>query len=72
MTGLEGTDRRGGAESSGGEGVPSDPGSSSDDRRAGELLPERTSDEGGEGWGDRDDGSDDERYFRERPPHHGD
>ena len=37
------------------------------------LLPEQTSDEHDEGWGEfpgeRDD---DERILRERPPHHGD
>jgi hypothetical protein len=37
------------------------------------LLPERTLDESPEGWGERPDESDDEeRYLRERPPHHGD
>jgi hypothetical protein len=42
------------------------------------VLPDVTSDERAEGWGD-DDGSsrvddpdDLERFLRERPPHHGD
>lgn len=36
----------------------------------GEVLPERTSDETADGWGERD-GDDDERLRREVPPHHG-
>ena len=39
------------------------------------VLPRRGHDESGPGWGDRpedahDDANDDERYLRERPPHH--
>ena len=39
------------------------------------VLPETTSDEHPEGWGDRvrdDDPDDLDRFLRERPPHHGD
>ncbi len=39
------------------------------------VLPETTSDEHPEGWGDRapdDDPEDLDRFLRERPPHHGD
>ncbi len=36
------------------------------------VLPRRTQDETGEGWGELSDppDSDEERYLRERPPHH--
>lgn len=35
------------------------------------VLPSTTSDETAEGWGERADApSDDERFLRERPPHH--
>jgi hypothetical protein len=37
----------------------------------GGSLPEGTSDERAEGWGERADGSDDDRLRREVPPHHG-
>jgi hypothetical protein len=38
------------------------------------VLPDTTSDEQPEGWGDRgeDDPDDLDRFLRERPPHHGD
>ncbi|MBA3418765.1 MAG: hypothetical protein ACR2KO_13130 [Geodermatophilaceae bacterium] len=37
------------------------------------VLPRLTRDETGEAWGERrdEDGGEDERYLRERPPHHG-
>lgn len=34
------------------------------------VLPDVTSDERGDGWGDEPDRRDDEWYRRERPPHH--
>ena len=42
-----------------------------------DVLPDTTSDEGDEGWGDRpgdddDDPEDVRRFLDERPPHHGD
>ena len=37
------------------------------------VLPDQTSDERPEGWGERSDDEETlERYRRERPPHHGD
>jgi hypothetical protein len=38
------------------------------------VLPDTTSDERAEGWGDvsESDPDDLERFLRERPPHHGD
>jgi hypothetical protein len=36
----------------------------------GDVLAERTRDEGSEGWGEREH-DDDERLRREVPPHHG-
>jgi hypothetical protein len=40
------------------------------------VLPDTTSDEQAEGWGERPDSERDaddvERFLRERPPHHGD
>ncbi|MPZ94590.1 MAG: hypothetical protein GEU96_06660 [Propionibacteriales bacterium] len=36
----------------------------------GEVLPDRTRDETGDGWGERG-GDDDDRLRREVPPHHG-
>ena len=35
------------------------------------LLPDTTSDERDEGWGDRPEADSDERILREVPPHHG-
>ena len=37
----------------------------------GDLLPDTTSDETGEGWGERDTSSRDDDYLRDVPPHHG-
>ena len=37
----------------------------------GEVLPEGTRDEQAGGWGDRDEGRDDDWFRREVPPHHG-
>jgi len=38
-----------------------------------ESLPEQTSDDTDEGWGERPaDPDDDQRFLDERPPHHGD
>ena len=37
----------------------------------GELMPTTTSDETGEGWGEKDGPSRDEDYLRDVPPHHG-
>jgi hypothetical protein len=37
-----------------------------------EWLPEQTSDDTDEAWGETPDRDDVERYLRERPPHHGD
>ncbi|MFL6089726.1 MAG: hypothetical protein ACJ71Z_06265 [Aeromicrobium sp.] len=40
------------------------------ERLLGNLLPEQTSDESGDSWGERADGRDDE-IRRDVPPHHG-
>ena len=37
----------------------------------GDLLPDTTSDETAEGWGERDRASRDDDYLRDVPPHHG-
>jgi hypothetical protein len=37
----------------------------------GDLLPDTTSDETAEGWGEKDTSSRDEDYLRDVPPHHG-
>lgn len=37
----------------------------------GELMPDVTSDETDEGWGERREGSRDEEFLRDVPPHHG-
>lgn len=36
----------------------------------GDLLPRTTSDETGEGWGERADSSRDDEMLRDVPPHH--
>jgi hypothetical protein len=41
------------------------------ERLLGNLLPDQTRDESGDGWGERAD-SRDEELKREVPPHHGD
>jgi len=40
-------------------------------RLLGDLLPDTTSDESGEGWGERGGTSRDEELRRDVPPHHG-
>lgn len=35
------------------------------------ALPDRADDDRDRGWGERDDGDDDERFLRDRPPHWG-
>lgn len=37
----------------------------------GDLLPDTTSDETDEGWGEKDRSSRDDDYLRDVPPHHG-
>ena len=37
----------------------------------GDLLPDTTSDETAEGWGDNESTSRDDDYLRDVPPHHG-
>lgn len=37
----------------------------------GDLLPDTTSDETAEGWGEKDTPSRDDEYLRDVPPHHG-
>ncbi len=37
----------------------------------GDLLPDTTSDETAEGWGDNESSSRDDDYLRDVPPHHG-
>lgn len=37
----------------------------------GDLLPDTTSDETAEGWGEKDPASRDDDYLRDVPPHHG-
>ena len=37
----------------------------------GDLLPDTTSDETAEGWGERESSSRDDDYLRDVPPHHG-
>jgi hypothetical protein len=37
----------------------------------GDLLPDTTSDESAEGWGEKDTSSRDDDYLRDVPPHHG-
>lgn len=37
----------------------------------GDLLPDTTSDESAEGWGDTDPSTRDDDYLRDVPPHHG-
>ena len=39
--------------------------------RLGDLMPSTTSDETGEGWGERERTSRDDEYLRDVPPHHG-
>jgi hypothetical protein len=51
-----------------GAGAHVSPGNRADDAP---ILPDTTSDERAEGWGEHDP-DDVERYLRERPPHHGD
>ena len=61
-------DVRGGARRPAAPAVPSAPTMPVDEPA---VLPDRTRDESDVGWGTADwrDGSDDERYLRERPPH---
>ena len=37
----------------------------------GDLLPDTTSDETAEGWGEKESSSRDDDYLRDVPPHHG-
>ena len=37
----------------------------------GDLLPDTTTDETAEGWGERESSSRDDDYLRDVPPHHG-
>ncbi len=37
----------------------------------GDLLPDATSDETAEGWGEKESSSRDDDYLRDVPPHHG-
>ncbi|MEV7398755.1 hypothetical protein [Aeromicrobium sp. NPDC092404] len=58
---------------------PDEPGKPADEverrRRAaellGDLLPDTTTDESPEGWGERESSSRDDDYLRDVPPHHG-
>ena len=48
---------------------PDEPGKPDPERPA--PRPEQSAEDTDTGWGERPDGDDDERYYRDRPPHWG-